>query len=239
MNVGIMQPYLFPYLGYYQLMAVVDHWVFFDDIQFVNRGWINRNRILHPDPAKEWQYFTLPLKGKSRFDKISDIEIDCNSWRCALKGKLSSYKKSAPFYRETIEVLDYCISSESNYLGKFVISTLKNMARMLEIDTIFHIQSDMKLELQSIEHPGQWALEISRNLGASRYINPIGGRSLFKSEEFRNAGIELCFYNAGDVYYCQGSRSFTANLSILDFLMWNGIKRAIEILQLSHEGVVH
>ena len=61
MKLAIMQPYFFPYIGYFQLMNYVDEWVVFDDIQFIDKGWINRNRILHPDPNKSFQYITIPL----------------------------------------------------------------------------------------------------------------------------------------------------------------------------------
>ena len=74
-KLAIMQPYLFPYIGYFQLMNACNHWICFDDIQFKNKGWINRNRILHPEKDKEWQYISIPLSGKSRFDKICNIEV--------------------------------------------------------------------------------------------------------------------------------------------------------------------
>ena len=46
MKTAIMQPYIFPYLGYFQLVNCVDTFVFYDDVNFIKRGWINRNKIL-------------------------------------------------------------------------------------------------------------------------------------------------------------------------------------------------
>ena len=98
MKLGIMQPYFFPYLGYFRLLNSVDRWIAFDEVQFIDKGWINRNRILHTNKSKEWQYITLPLYNKSRFDKISEISIDMQqNWRANILGKLTLYQKIAPF----------------------------------------------------------------------------------------------------------------------------------------------
>ena len=95
MKLGIMQPYLFPYVGYFQLMNAVDRWIAFDEIQFIDKGWINRNRILHPDPVKQWQFLTVPLSKRGQFDKICNISIKEElDWRSQIFGKLTMYKKS-------------------------------------------------------------------------------------------------------------------------------------------------
>ena len=127
MKIGIMQPYAFPYLGYFQLINYVDKWVIFDDIQYISKGWINRNRILHPDLKKEWQYFTVPIKKHSRESRIKDIEINEElEWRDAFLGKLTSYKKKAPFYKETVEFIGDCVNIESSSLVKWLVNTLKS-----------------------------------------------------------------------------------------------------------------
>ena len=95
MKLGIMQPYFFPYIGYFQLMKHVDQWVVFDDIQFIDKGWINRNRILHPDTKKQWLYITLPLHKRKQFDKICNIHIKSEiNWKEEILGRLTAYKIS-------------------------------------------------------------------------------------------------------------------------------------------------
>ncbi len=96
MNIAVMQPYIFPYLGYYQLVHAVDTFVFFDDVNFIMKGWINRNRILQQnEPFK----FTVPLIKASQNRLINAIEIsDYNRWKSDfLKSIEHSYKKAPEF----------------------------------------------------------------------------------------------------------------------------------------------
>ena len=72
-RLGIMQPYFFPYLGYFDLINRTDRWIVFDTAQYIRHGWVNRNRILHSD--SEWQYILVPLKKHSRKAAIKDIAV--------------------------------------------------------------------------------------------------------------------------------------------------------------------
>lgn len=232
MNVGVMQPYFFPYIGYFQMMSEVDVWVIFDDIQFVNKGWVNRNRVLHPEPNKEWQYITLSIDRRDRFKKINQIKIKDESWKQSLFGKLSCYRKSAPYYFETIRFLDDSLEeTEGNFLLEVLESTLKNTANFLSISPKFYRQSDFPDFSHRIEHPGQWALEISKYLGATRYLNPVSGASIFDKSEFEEAGIDLSFFKPRIDSYCQGRREFCSGLSIIDVLMWNGPQKVERMIK--------
>ena len=93
---AIMQPYFFPYIGYFQLMNTVDLWVAFDDTQFVDKGWVNRNRVLHPEEDKAWQFITFPLSKRGQFD-------------C----------KMEPFFCRTIIYLEFVIANQSLTLVKY------------------------------------------------------------------------------------------------------------------------
>ena len=170
-RIAIMQPYLFPYIGYFQLMSASDRWICFDKIQFTNKGWINRNRVLHPEVEKEWQYISIPLAGKNRFDKICDIQVyTAQRWKEDIIGKLSSYKRKAPYYEETILFVQNCLSLKEDNLSDLVCEILKKTAAHLEIKTKINIQSKMNMNLENkIKHPGQWALEISTYLQAKAY----------------------------------------------------------------------
>lgn len=231
MKLAIMQPYFFPYIGYFQLMNTVDLWVAFDDIQFIDKGWINRNRILHPDINKEWQFITLPLSKRGQFDKICDISIKSDiNWREQILGKLTSYKKKAPNYNSTIEFVRDCFDTQETNLARLVIDILKKTAKHLEIETEIKIQSEMNLELGEIHHPGQWALRISESLGATEYINPKGGAEIFNSDEFRAKNTNLTYLKAGLNPYSQRNEKFVPALSILDVLMWCSISDVREQL---------
>ena len=232
MKVAIMQPYFFPYIGYFQLMNAVDRWIAFDEIQFIDKGWINRNRILHPDPVKEWHFITLPLANRGQFDKICDISIKSEiDWRANILGKLTFYKKKAPYYNQTIDFVRYCFDSEENNLARIVIEILKKTARYLGIQTPIDTQSDMNLKLGEVQHAGQWALRISEAIGATEYINPQGGHEIFKSEEFCDSKIKLSFFKADLIPYQQRRENFIHGLSIIDVLMFNTLEETLRLIE--------
>ena len=232
MKLGIMQPYFFPNIGYFQLIKEVDRWVAFDQVQFIDKGWINRNRILHPDPAKEWQFITLPLAKRGQFDKICDITVKTDiDWRAQILGKLTCYKKKAPYYNQTVDFVRYCFETDESNLARLVIEVLKKTATYIGIPTTIEVQSEMGLQLDKIEHPGQWALRISEELGACDYINPLGGKKIFKKEEFENAGVRLSFLQPMLAPYPQGRDSFLSGLSILDVMMFNSHEEMHDLMR--------
>ena len=223
MKLGIMQPYFFPYIGYFQLMKHVDQWVVFDDIQFIDKGWINRNRILHPDAKQQQsQYITLPLHERKQFDKICNIYIKSEiNWKEEILGRLTAYKRNAPFYGETINLINKCFDTTDLNLSNFLVRCLKITANYIGIQTPIKIQSLMNLDLRVIEHPGQWALKISEKLKAKEYVNPLGGIDIFKKEEFDKKKIKLSFLAVNTFKYSQRRENFLPNLSIIDTLFWN------------------
>lgn len=231
MKLGIMQPYFFPYIGYFQLINLVDRWIAFDNIQFIDKGWINRNRILHADPSKEWLFITVPLNNRGQFDKICDISIKMDvNWRSEIMGKLSSYKKKSPYYKPTVEFVASCLDTNEENLSRFVVHTLRETAKYLGIDTPIELQSEMNMQIEGVEHPGQWALRISELLDANEYINPSGGSDIFNQSEFDEADIKLSFIEPHIVAYNQKRGGFIPGLSIIDVLMWNDISSIKENL---------
>lgn len=222
MKLGIMQPYFFPYIGYFQLMNYVDKWIVFNDIQFIDKGWINRNRILHPDINKQWQYLTVPLTGRKQFDKITDISIKPHEeWRETILGKLSIYKKKAPFYDRTREFVADCLMSTESNLSNFVSDVLIKTAKQLSIQTPIHIQTNLNLDLPEIMHPGEWALRICEKVGADEYINPHSGYEIFEEKDFEKSSIKLNFIKPRLTPYIQRRAGFVPGLSIIDVMMWN------------------
>ena len=195
MKLGIMQPYFFPYIGYFQLVNAVDKWVVFDVVQFMRHQWVNRNRILHPESGS--QYIIIPKKKHSRETLIKDVAIDNRQdWKNRIIAQLTHYKKKAPFFNETIDLLkDSFFSEESNVesLSKLNVIILNKVCARLNIKFEYEICSEMDLLLDDITYPGAWALKISEQLGATEYINPPGGRDIFIPEKFNEKGIKLKF----------------------------------------------
>ncbi|PWW36482.1 WbqC family protein [Chromohalobacter israelensis] len=226
MKAAVMQPYFLPYIGYFQLMHYADIWVVFDDIQFIDKGWVNRNRVLHPEDEKRWQYITIPLKGRHQFSKINEVKInDEKNWRKEIRGKVSHYKKRrAPYYNQGLEVLNKCLSMEESNLSEFVINSLEVMKRFLGISTPIVRQPVNLVEGGKVSHAGLWALEICKQIGASHYINPIGGQHLFNINEYKEKGVDVSFLGSNLTPYYQKRHCFEGGLSILDMIMWEGLE---------------
>ena len=229
MIVGIMQPYFFPYLGYFQLMKYVDIWVILDRVQFMYPGWINRNRILHPDVRKEWNFITIPLSKRGQFDRICDISIaDRKDWRTRLFNKLFVYRE-APYYEETSVFVEKCLACPEEKLSAFLKETLASTARKLNITTQILQQGDLEIDPSSVE-PGQWALRIARELRASAYVNPPGGIEIYEEANFAASGIDLRFLKPALNAYPQQREKFVPALSIIDVLMWNNFEEVERML---------
>lgn len=226
-----MQPYFFPYIGYFQLINYVDKWIVFDDTQYISKGWINRNRILHPDFEKEWQYLTIPVKKHSRESKINVIEINESiEWRKEILGKLTHYRKKAPFYDETIDFINHCLEYENSNLSQWLVHTLSLTCDFLRIPFNYSVYSEMNIKIDKAEHPGQWALRISDEINADEYINPPSGYRIFKENEFLEKSIELRFLEPNLTPYIQRRGTFITGLSIIDVMMWNDRDEINEIL---------
>ena len=228
-----MQPYFFPYIGYWQLMEKVDQWIIFDDIQFINKGWINRKLILHPNIEKDWQYITLTLDKKNQKDKIGEISIDNQkNWYNEMLGKMSHYAKKTSYYNSTVDLFKQCVDEDGIYLSDLLIKTIHVIAKVLNIKAKIRVQSEMKLNLKEVDHPGQWALRICEIIGAKEYINPISGQKLFNKDEYRSSGIELRFFQTEEHVYNQKRNKFVPKLSIIDSLMWESIDNLIKSTKL-------
>lgn len=224
MKLGIMQPYFFPYLGYYSLIKSTDQFILFDTVQFIRHGWIERNRTLKP--VEGWQYIAVPLEKKAYLrTAISELVIRNNEdWKGKLIRQLEHYKKRAPFYSETMNVIDDALNMGTTSIVKLNENILKKTCEYLQIPLKISIFSEMNLEIGEVNDPGGWALEISKTLGASEYINPTGGMGIFNPEQYSKSGISLRFLGNNLQPYNQRRQPFEAGLSIIDVMMFNDIE---------------
>jgi hypothetical protein len=220
MKLAIMQPYFFPYLGYFALIKHSDNFIVFDGSQFIRHGWIERNRIIRQQGGT--QYIKVPLMNKSRSTLIKDVLINNNeNWKEKIIAQLTIYKKIAPYYRETLELINHCFEndfSKITYLNTFL---LKEICEYLQISFHYTIFSEMNLELKPVAAPDEWALNISLALNADTYINAPGGKSFFNREKYKHHNIDLKFLEINVRKYKQlNSESFEPNLSIVDVMMF-------------------
>lgn len=218
MILGIMQPYFLPYLGYWQLLAAVDRFVVYDDVQYIKGGWINRNRIKIGDQVK---YMSLQLDGASPNRRISDIELlDDHGWRGKLQRTVEQNYAAAPFFRETVQLFRDILGFAERDLSGFLVNQLKLVAEHLAIDTEI-VETSRHYCNDSIKGPAR-VIDVCRRENATIYINSAGGRDMYFPESFAAAGVELRFYSMKPLEYAQGKGAFQPCLSVLDVLMWLG-----------------
>ena len=238
MKLGIMQPYFFPYLGHFDLINLVDEWIVFDTPQYMRHHWVNRNRVLHPNAG--WQYITVPLRKHPQDTPINQVQIAMeNDWRNRILRQLEHYRREAPYYKQVAGFLEECFSEASPNLSETNILTLRKTCQRLGISTPFHVFSQMDLALtEDVEGPGDWALNISRVVGASEYVNPPGGAALFNESKFTADNIKLTIQAFMNMIYPCGPYQFEPGLSVLDVMMWNSPEQIKQYLDTCHLGEI-
>jgi hypothetical protein len=218
MKLAIMQPYFFPYIGYFQLMNAVDEFVIYDNIEFTKKGWINRNRILVNEADA---IITLPLKKDSDYLHVKDRYL-AETWEIERKKMLNriteSYRK-APCFKETYEVIEKCILYEDRNLFKFILHSLQTLMQYLNIKTNLVISSSILVDHQLKSDAKVMA--ICKERGADMYINPIGGIVLYDKNHFKQNNLELQFQKSNSITYKQFNNDFLPWLSIIDVMMFN------------------
>ena len=231
MKLGIMQPYFFPYLGYFSLIKHTDRWIVFDTVQYIEHGWMNRNRIIHPDKPED-MYITVPLVKHARDTKIKDIQVNRREdYREKILAQLwSAYKKRARYFPRVYALAEDVLSYDTERLSDLNVYGMKKVTEYLEIPFHYDVFSEMALMIDEVHDAGEWALNISKALHADTYINPPGGVALFAPEKFRRVGIRLEFLKAHLQPYAQKKAQFISGLSIIDVMMFNSPDRINEML---------
>jgi hypothetical protein len=222
MKVAIMQPYFFPYIGYFQLVAAVNKFVIYDDVNFIKGGWINRNNVLI---NKKSNLFTVPLNKASSNTLINETKINFkfyNIWKVKfLRSLEQSYKKS-PYFTEVYNLIENVLEiKENDLISELAVNSIKNVSDYLQIDTEFCKSS---VNYNNKTKSGQErVLDICGIEKASHYINPIGGIELYSKNTFKENGIVLNFIKSKPIIYTQFDNDFSPWLSIIDVLMFNSV----------------
>lgn len=225
MTVGIMQPYFFPYLGYWQLIAAVDKYVVYDDVTYIKGGWINRNNILINGRAS---LITLPLNNSSSFKKINEICITESTKPIEkLIRSISMAYAKAPYKSEVMPIIESLLLHNTN-IAQLNYESILKIREYLGFNTEIILSSDM---VKDNELKGQdKVIYINKLLNSDRYINAIGGMELYDRDAFAAEGIDLKFLKMDIVSYKQLKNEFVPYLSIIDVLMFNGAAGTNELL---------
>lgn len=214
MKLAIMQPYFFPYIGYWQLISAVDTFVIYDDVNFIKQGWINRNNIIGNDSA---HLISLQLIGASSFKLINEVIVGNNSQKI-LKTVEQTYKK-APYFEKVYPLIQEILLNEEKNLARFLTFSIIKLCAYLRIKTNIVVSSEL---IKNNDLKGQdKVLNICEVLQAKQYINASGGQELYQKEVFYQQNIELLFIKNKPTDYQQFQSPFMPNLSIIDVLMFN------------------
>ena len=221
MKIAIMQPYFFPYLGYFQLINAVDIFIVYDNIQFTKKGWGRRNRMLLNGKAK---MFSLPLKNASGF---LDIKERCLADDYLLTNKktlrqLENAYSKAPHFHKVFPLLQRCfLFKKHDNLFDFLLFSINEICSFLEIESTIKISSVLDDEGECLRNKKR-IIRLCEKLNATMYINPIGGQQLYDKSEFDEQGLILKFLKMHKIQYQQlDSMNFIPNLSIIDVMMFN------------------
>lgn len=188
MIAAIMQPYFFPYIGYFQLMNEVDTFVMLDDVQYVERSWMNRNRILL-DNKSTW--ITMPVENASRSLPINKRRYILSAGTKNIRAKIEAAYRNAPYRDEVKSILDNVFSFNDQNVANFNANLLKAVADKLGIRC--NILFSSKIGNDSHLRSEGRILDLCKKIRATHYINPIGGTALYDGKSFASEGIRLSF----------------------------------------------
>jgi len=215
-KLAIMQPYFFPYLGYFQLVAAVDKFVFYDDVNFIKSGWINRNRI---NTMGQTRYFTAPLCEASSFKKINQISVKKNDiWRRKMTETIRYSYGKAPQFKIVNDLLNAVLFSGITNISDLAKYSVTSVANYLGLTTQFVFSSSIyeNSELSGVRR----VIDICIKEMATEYINLPGGRNLYDGRDFSGKGIDLYFVSPCQNRYASFPGEQNTGLSILDTLMF-------------------
>ena len=230
-KVGIMQPYFMPYIGYWQLMNAVDTYVIYDDVNYIKRGWINRNRILIDG---EPRYFNIPIQGVSQNKLIKDV--DCCLSDEIIEKRLRTIElayRRAKYFEDIFPMIDRIINCGDIAIVDLIEKSFLEITKYLDITT--EIIRSSSLDKDNSLKGQNKILNICKVLGANEYYNAVGGQTLYDGREFLKRGVKLCFVKTKEIKYKQFDGKFQPNLSIIDILMFNSqndVKKMLDEFEL-------
>jgi len=220
MKIGVMQPYFFPYLGYWQLINAVDKYVIYDDVNYIKNGWINRNNILL---NQQKHLITIPLNKASPFlliNKIKTTPVQKEKEK-RLKTIEMVYKK-APYFNSVFPMIRTIIMMEnSDLIINNLVLQFKTICKYLDIQTELILSSSLDKD-NSLKAQNK-VIHICKLLGGTQYINAIGGQKLYDFDDFKKNGLELSFLKTEFTPYKQFNNDFISGLSMIDILMFNDV----------------
>jgi hypothetical protein len=222
-RIAVLQPYLFPYLGTFQLARQVDRFVCFDDVAFIKKGYIHRNALLLDGQAHA---FTAPVKNASQNRTIAEHDY-VGDWQPLLALIQRAYAKAPQFEPVFDFVQRVLLDADDNVARKNARSMAAVFAYLgLPFDHSFSSAHALPADLRASAR----VRAVCRAEGATTYVNPTGGRALYDAADFERDGMALRFCAMRPVRYPQASPGFVPHLSMLDVLMYCPREQVIALL---------
>ena len=227
-SIAIMQPYLFPYIGYFQLLNSVDLFVLYDDVQYIKGGWINRNKIFDKNGDS---YLTFPVKKDSTYLNINQryFSIMTEPEKNKILRRIEATYRDAPYFDVVSSIIERFLSHENKNVAEAIYFSLETIQQYLGLafNCVFSSQLPESQGPKGLER----VLRICKILDANVYINSPGGQSLYSKEEFQDHGISLHFIKPGPISYKQSTPEFVPNLSMIDVLAFNSIEETRQLIK--------
>ena len=228
-TVAIMQPYFFPYIGYFQLVYAADTFVFYDDVTYIKGGWINRNRLLI---NRKPSYITVSLRGASQNRLIRDIELVDN--RAQLLRTIELAYRKAPFFEETMEPVAQVLTCPVKHIGELAMHSITAITDHLGLSRDYRVSGNDFDHTKTL-HRADRLIAITQECGSAHYVNAIGGRELYDKAYFGERGVTLDFLKPVIHEYKQFGGTFQPALSIVDVLMFNPVEVVARMLSTPSE----
>ena len=225
-----MQPYFLPYIGYFQLIGAVDLFIVYDNIKYTKKGWINRNRMLRDGKDV---LFSLPLKGDSDSLDIYQRKLAADFNRTKLLNQFIGAYRHAPYFAGTFPLIEQIVQYADANLFLFLHHSIVSICRHFGIRTEIRKSSEIAIDhdLKNEEK----VIALCAAVGASSYLNAIGGMDLYSKQAFRERGIELKFIRSKPFEYEQFGKPFVPCLSIIDVMMFNPLDTIRTCISTYHE----
>lgn len=217
-TVAVMQPYFFPYIGYFQLISAVDLFIVYDNIKYTKKGWINRNRILQN--GKE-ALISLALKNDSDFLDVRDREMAADFKNDKLLNQIREAYRHAPYFKQAFPVVEAVMHYGDRNLFRFLYNSIVIVCEYLRIHTKIAISSAIQID-HSLKNQEK-VIALCKRVDAKVYINSIGGMDLYSRDDFLAKDIELKFIKSNTFDFKQMGNEFIPWLSIIDVMMCNSV----------------
>ena len=217
MKLGIIQPYFFSFIGYFQLINSVDKFVFYDDVSYINRGWINRNNLLVNGKKN---LITLSLIRASQNKLINEIHTALEHEKNLITIRMS-YSK-APYFCKVFPLIEEIFNTinADMLISEIAGLSIMQVAKYLNLKVKFEYSSEKYQDTKGMDKAAR-LIAICKKNNADTYINAAGGVNIYSKEEFKKENINLYFIKTQVKEYKQFNYEFVPSLSIIDVMMFN------------------